>query len=241
MLIKKRLLVVTAIMGLLFVGCSSGNQSTKNSTQNALTKDDITKISNSITDVQAQMDILNDTITEFVDKYQKDDQGVLTEDGNGNTVSTINQRDNEDAAAVAASVSPSPSASPSVAASPAVSKAPSTTKSSSPSSTPEATTSVAPNTKLPSDFSKYRSQAEQIQKEVSNNKDTAIAKYSELKDKIDSVDTILETFEDILENQLRNGTLTVDEYKKAVKELTQIEDILEQAEDTLEQQFDIED
>lgn len=241
MLIKKRLLVVTAIMGLLFVGCSSGNQSTKNTTDNALTKDDITKISNSITDVQAQMDILNDTITEFVDKYQKEEQGALTENGTGDTVSAINQGDNEDAIDAATSVSPSPSTSPSASASPSVSKSPSASKSSSPSSTPSATASAAPNAQLPSDYSKYRSQAEQIRTEVSNNKDTAITKYSELKDKIDSLDTILETFEDILENQLRNGVVTVDEYKKVVKELTQIEDILEQAEDTLEQQFDIED
>lgn len=71
--------------------------------------------------------------------------------------------------------------------------------------------------------------------------DSSLETFFTLKQEENQIDDALDFYEDDLEAQYRNGSLTRDEYKKQERELERLEDRLDDAEDRLEFTFGIDD
>ena len=97
------------------------------------------------------------------------------------------------------------------------------------------------NVVLPTDFSEYKTKAENLKNEVINNKDTKISRYHELRNQINTLDRELDVFDDKIENDFESSKIGLEDYTSYEKQLDEIEDILDQAEDLLEKQFGIND
>lgn len=95
------------------------------------------------------------------------------------------------------------------------------------------------NVILPTDFSEYKTKAENLKNEVINNKDTKISRYHELRDQMNTLDREPDVFDDKIEKEFESGKIAQDKYISLEKQLDEVEDILDQAEDLLEKQFGI--
>lgn len=71
--------------------------------------------------------------------------------------------------------------------------------------------------------------------------DSDLETFFSLKQEENQIDDALDLYEDALELQYRNGTLTREDCKTQERELEQLEDILDRAEDDLEFTFGIDD
>ncbi len=69
----------------------------------------------------------------------------------------------------------------------------------------------------------------------------AFDQFLSLKKESNQIETQIDAFEDELERQYRDGTLSWDEYRDAERELESLEDSLDHAEDNLERIFGVDD
>lgn len=71
--------------------------------------------------------------------------------------------------------------------------------------------------------------------------DEQLTQYRTLKKEIDAIDRDLDYWEDDIENQFEQGTLTREEYRATDRQIDALEDQLDNAEDRLETLFGIDD
>lgn len=71
--------------------------------------------------------------------------------------------------------------------------------------------------------------------------DEQLAQYRTLKKELDSIDRDLDYWDDDIENQFEQGTLTREEYRTTDRQIDTLEDQLDNAEDKLENLFNIDD
>ena len=67
------------------------------------------------------------------------------------------------------------------------------------------------------------------------------SQFLELKDALNTVDARLDAYDDYLESQYKQGSMSYSDYRNASKDLDPLEDKLDQAEDKLELTFGIDD
>ena len=80
-----------------------------------------------------------------------------------------------------------------------------------------------------------------VDEDAASSAQKTLENYFTLKQEEDAIDRELEYYEDDLEFQYRNGSLTRDEYRLKERELDLLEDKLDAAEDTLEFVYGIDD
>lgn len=216
----KIMLLITGIVFTL-VGCSGNDNAADQNSSNSVTKEEVAKINESLTNMQTQIDIINETINDFVETYGSS-TGNLSE----------NRTEEGSNASIVPSTSPASNIDVNVTDNPNATDSPTVTNESSKSLS---------QIVLPDDFSEYKKQAETIKSEVSKNKDTKMSKYHDFRAAINDLEQQLDLFDDKLEEDLRNETITLNEYKKVNKEINQVEEILDEAENLLERQFGIND
>ena len=64
----KIMLLITGIVFTL-VGCSGNDNAADQNSSNSVTKEEVAKINESLTNMQTQIDIINETINDFVETY----------------------------------------------------------------------------------------------------------------------------------------------------------------------------